>query len=158
MRWNDYIIDSTDFMKAFKSGCSVCGQNPCVCGSKEVKEAPCKECEAEDPHENLEQLAKKIVPLVDEMNEELERHAAICKKRTWGDKDAGYPPNCKKGFVEKGGKCVPEEKDNAEIDKKNSPNSPSDKGFKGPQNYFKGGHKKNTYSDLWEKVNQKDNT
>ena len=170
MRWNEYVIDLSHKIKTFNEqgfsmfeGCSSCGQNPCICGSKSPKEEPPKSCKAEDPHKNLEQLAKKIVPLVDEINEELERHAAKCKRRTWGDDEAGYPPNCKKGFVEKDGKCVPIEKDDAELDnKKSSPNSPNDKGYKGPQNYFnsslkEGKHKKNVYSDLWKKVNQKDN-
>ena len=132
MRWNDYIIDISKQIKKFnkvgfsmfEAGCEVCGENPCVCGSKSPREKPCKECKAEDPHKNLEQLAKKIVPLVNEINEELERHASVCKKKMWADKDAGYPPNCKKGFVEKDGKCVPEKKDEATHD-------PRKKGFHG---------------------------
>ena len=141
MRWNDYEIDLSDKIKTFKEqgfsmfegGCSACGQNPCICGSKAPKEKPCNECKADDPHKNLEQLAKKIVPLVDEINEELERHAAICKRRVWGDDEAGYPPNCNKGFVEKDGKCVPVEKEEANM------------------------KKKGIYSNLWKKTNQKNN-
>ena len=139
MRWNDYIVDFSDQFKTFKklgfsmfgSRCSTCGQNPCICGSKKPEEEPRKECESENPHSNLERLAKKIVPLVDEINEELVRHASHCLKRKMrADKDAGYPPNCKKGFVEKDGKCVPEKGDEAK-------------------------HKKSAYSSLWEKVNNK---
>ena len=102
-----------------KDGCVHCGCNPCICGSRELAEAQ---------HENLEELAKKLAPLVDQLNEELSRHASVCKK-TWGDKDAGYPPNCKKGFIEKNGKCVPVKKDEAK-------------------------HKKQGYAELWKKVNK----
>ena len=110
-----------------KDGCPHCGCMPCVCGSR-----------AETQHKNLEKLANKLTPLVDEIREELTRHAAVCKKRMWGDKDAGYPPNCKKGFIEKDGKCVPEKKDEAT-------HSPKKKGYHGPA----------SYSELWKKVNKK---
>ena len=41
---------------------------------------------------------KDIIKQVDEIVQELK-----------SDEKAGYPPNCNKGYVEKDGKCVPEE-------------------------------------------------
>ena len=32
---------------------------------------------------------------------------------SYADEKAGYPPNCNKGYVEKDGKCVPAENDEA---------------------------------------------
>ncbi|MAF25637.1 hypothetical protein CL634_08725 [bacterium] len=135
-------LDFTEQIKGAKADdnndakCPQCHCLPCICGSRQ--DTP--ETEAKDQHKNLEKLAEKIVPLVDEINEELARHASVCKKRTWADKDAGYPPNCKKGFVEKDGKCVPapKEKDEATHDGRK-------KGYHGPA----------SYSDLWKKVNKK---
>ena len=43
---------------------------------------------------------------MDEINEELARHASVCKKRMWADKDAGSPHTSKKGFEKKDGKWV----------------------------------------------------
>ena len=39
-------------------------------------------------------------------------------KQLEADKKAGYPPNCNEGYVEKDGKCVPVEKDEAKHKKK----------------------------------------
>ena len=35
-------------------------------------------------------------------------------KKSCGDEDAGYPPNCNEGYKEKDGKCVPIKKDKEE--------------------------------------------
>jgi hypothetical protein len=35
-------------------------------------------------------------------------------RQAQSDEDAGYPPNCKPGYVEKDGKCVPANEDSAE--------------------------------------------
>ena len=113
------IIDVSEDIRA-NAGCAHCGQSPCVCGSRTHEE--------EQPHKNLEELAQKILPLVDEINEELERHAKVCKKM-WGDDEAGYPPNCNKGYEEKDGKCVPIKKEKAS--------------------------KKKSYADLWNELNKK---
>ena len=42
---------------------------------------------------------------INEVDEAYQRMAA--------DKKAGYPPNCNEGYVEKDGKCVPSEKEEA---------------------------------------------
>jgi hypothetical protein len=39
-------------------------------------------------------------------------------KQLEADKKAGYPPNCNEGYVEKDGKCVPAEEDEAKHKKK----------------------------------------
>ena len=113
--WN-LVIDVSEDIRAVSKGCEHCGQNPCVCGSR-----------TEDPHKNLEELAQKIIPLVEEINQELERHAKVCKKM-WGDDEAGYPPNCNDGYEEKDGKCVPIKKEKAKV--------------------------KKTYADLWNELNK----
>jgi hypothetical protein len=50
-----------------------------------------------------ETMSEPINDLIQEADRLLQENKA--------DKDAGYPPNCKPGYVEKDGKCVPEKKD-----------------------------------------------
>ena len=88
------------------------------------------------------------------------------------DEKAGYPPNCKEGFVKKDGKCVPAKKDDASAEKSYpgksvprrkdgvpkkkqkkracQPGEHRDKGGKLVNNKKKS---KAYYSELWEKVN-----
>jgi len=42
------------------------------------------------------------------------------------DEKAGYPPNCKPGYVEKGGKCVPAEESAELVDKDKNQNKKKD--------------------------------
>ena len=42
-------------------------------------------------------------------------------KKLEADDKAGYPPNCKEGYVAKDGKCVPIEENEAKKDKKENP-------------------------------------
>ena len=139
-------VDFTDEIKQIKANqkreselnnCPHCKCMPCICGSR-----------TDNPHRNLEQLAKKLNPLVDEINEELVRHAAVCKKKMWADKDAGYPPNCKKGFVEKDGKCVPEKVEESDSKKYGVVN------FNHPKHKSDKRGKRKSYSELWKKVNE----
>jgi len=50
-------------------------------------------------------LERVTMAKINEVDEAYQRMAA--------DKKAGYPPNCNEGYVEKDGKCVPSEKEEA---------------------------------------------
>jgi chromosome condensin MukBEF MukE localization factor len=51
-------------------------------------------------------------------------------KKLEADDKAGYPPNCKEGYVAKDGKCVPIEENEAKKDKKENPFKKKDKSDK----------------------------
>jgi len=161
------VIDVSEEIARYRANarCEHCGQNPCICGSHS---------ETQNPHKNLEKLAQKILPLVNEINEELERHAKHCKKMM-GDEEAGYPPKCNTGYEVKDGKCVKIKEDTAkkngsdkkkEDKKKDEKKDKGDKGDKGDKKedgknlppWLKkkkgeAAHNKKTYADLWNELN-----
>lgn len=76
--------------------------------------------------------------------------------QSYADEKAGYPPNCNKGYVEKDGKCVPVEGNNAEWSKDKKKNG-DDEEKNGNDKKKNGNDKKKNGNDKKKNGDEKKN-